>query len=203
MEDIAKIYGFPIRVDNENQIYEITNNCDYPQQTKDCLKLYQSIEIIYITEKKLLFPLDCIEWKVVIKPTQENIKKYFKPEGFALYIEEIKSRIIDTITFFKPQFYYAKNDELPTLILHFYKVNYQGKLSIKNPYELSNRFLIDYKDTSFITPDRKMNLKKNNIRYDWIMTLPHYPMELIKFNSDGELMEFIFQKLNNNTDVTE
>jgi hypothetical protein len=188
------IYGFPVSKNEEDGSIEIDSNCEYPQQSEDCENLYQSIEWVIIEEEELNFPLNLKEWKVTLEPTEENIKQYYSPEGFVLYIQQFKTQLMDTTTFFKLEVYYPKDKSLPNLILHFYEVNYEDTLDIFDINSFSDRCFVKY-NTEQLTPDRITNLGDNNINYKWIRRIPFFPVEVIKFE-DGNIQNFKHQELN-------
>ena len=194
MIKLEDIYGFPVSKNEEDGTIEIDSNCFYPCQSEDCENLYQSIEWVFIEEQELNFPLNLKEWKVTIEPTEENIKQYYSLEGIILYMHQFKTQLIDTTTFFKLEVYYPKDKSLPNLILHFYEVNYEDTLNIIDNYGFSDRCFIKY-NTQQLTPDRIINLEENNINYKWILNIPLFPIEVIKFE-DGNIKKFSHQELN-------
>ena len=111
-------------------------------------------------------------------------------------MQEHKNKLIDTTTFFKPEVFYSREQELPNLILHFYQVNYTGKLNIYNSYGFVNKCRIKYKDMKQLTPERIENLKQKGIIADWIRNIPLFPAEQIKFDEQDIIMNFKFQELN-------
>lgn len=194
MIELHDIYGFSVNKNEEDGSIEIDNNCEYPQQSEDCENLYQSIEWVIIEEEKLNFPLNLKEWKVTLEPTEENIIQYYSLEGIILYLQQFKTKLIDTTTFFKLEVFYPQNKSLPNLILHFYEVNYEDTLDIIDNYGFSDRCFIKY-NINQLTPDRIVNLEKNNINYKWIRHIPLFPIEVIKFE-DGNILNFNHQELN-------
>jgi hypothetical protein len=193
MEDLEEIYGFPVFQEKENMV--IDTNCNYPQQSSACKRLFVALESIKLEDENIIFPLKVKRWSVIIDPTEENIIQYFSMRGIMRYIEQYHSRLKDTITFFKPEVYFPSKYSLPVLTLHFYELNYEGRLNISNAYQLSNLCMIDVRDIK-ITPYRLYELEKYNIDVDWFKHLPFLPMELIKFDETGNIMEFQHQKLN-------
>jgi hypothetical protein len=194
MIKLDDIYGFPVFNNDKDGTIEIDSNCEYPQQSEECENLYQSIEYVFIEEQKLNFPLNINEWKAIIEPTEENIKQYYSTEGIILYMQQFKTRLIDRTTFFKLEIHYSQDKSLPNLILHFYEVNYKDTLNISNPYDFSDRCFIKY-NIDQLTPDRIINLGKNNINYEWIRHIPLFPVEVIKFEN-GNIKKFNHQELN-------
>ena len=195
MIKLEDIYGFPVCKNKEDGTIVIDSNCEYPQQSEDCENLYQSIECIFIEEQNLNFPLNIKEWKAIIEPTEENIKQYYSPEGIILYMQQFKTQLIDTTTFFKLEVHYSQDKSLPNLILHFYEVNYKDNLKVVNTYDFSDRCFIKY-NIEQLTPDRIINLGKNNINYEWIRHIPLFPVEVIKFDVDKNIKKFSHQELN-------
>jgi hypothetical protein len=195
MIQLEHIYGFPVIKNEKDGTVEIESNCDYPQQSVECETLYRGIDRQFIEIEKLKYPLNIKEWKVIIEPTEKNIKNYLSSDGIINYLEEIKPRIIDTKTFFKIEVSYSKGKELPNIILHFYQVNYEGKLNIRNADTFSSRCFIDY-NIKQLTPERISSLKENNINYKWIKNIPLFPVEMIKFNKDNKINKFKHQELN-------
>lgn len=202
MIKLEGIYGFPVSKNEKDGIIEINSNCEYPQQSEDCENLYQSIECVFIKEQNLNFPLNIKEWKAIIEPTGENIKQYYSPEGIILYMQQFKTRLIDTTTFFKLEVYYPKNKSLPNLILHFYEVNYKDTLNILNTYDFSDRCFVKY-NTDQLTPNRIINLGENNINYEWMRYIPLFPIEVIKFDDDKNIKKFNHQELNKSSFTNE
>ena len=195
MEQIDNIYGFPVIQNEKDGTVEIKSDCDYPQQSQECESLYHGIERQFIEIEKLKYPLNIKEWKVIIEPTEENIKNYFSPEGIMNYLEEIKPRLTDTKTFFKIEVSYSKEKELPNIILHFYRVNHEDKLNIRNTDSFSYRCFIEY-NIKQLTPERITSLKENNINHKWIKNIPLFPVEMIKFDLDNNIKNFKHQELN-------
>lgn len=196
MRELEDFLGFPARINREKGVVEIESNCNYPNQSKNCLKLFESVERLFIDEARLKYPLNLKLWKVIIEPTEENISNYYSYDGIKHYLQEHKKRLIDTTTFFKPEIFYGIDQELPNLIFHFYQVNYSGKLNIYNSYGIINACSIKYKDIKQLTPDRIESLKKNGINADWIRNIPLFPAEKIEFDEQDIIMDFKFQELN-------
>jgi hypothetical protein len=191
---LQDIYGFPVSKNEKDGTIEIDSNCEYPQQSEECENLYQNIESVFIEEQNLNFPLSIKEWKEIIEPTEENIKQYYSQEGIMLYMQQFKTRLIDTTTFFKLEVNYSQDKSLPNLILHFYEVNYKHTLNVFNTYNFSDRCFIKY-NIDQLTPDRIINLGKNKINYEWIRHIPLFPLEVIKFEGDN-IKNFNHQELN-------
>lgn len=195
MEQIDNIYGFPVIQNEKDGTVEIKSDCDYPQQSQECKSLYHGIERQFIEIEKLKYPLNIKEWKVIIEPTEENIKNYFSPDGIMNYLEEIKPSLTDTKTFFKIEVSYSKEKGLPNIILHFYRVNYEGKLNIRNADTFSYRCFIEYNIKQF-TPERITSFKENNINFKWIKNIPLFPVEMIKLDEENNIKKFKHQELN-------
>ena len=192
---LQDIYGFPVTKNEKDGSIEIDNNCEYPQQSEDCENLYQSIEWVIIEEEELNFPLHLKEWNVTLEPTEKNIKQYYSLEGIVLYLQQFKTKLIDTTTFFKLEVYYPNDESLPSLILHFFEVNYEDTLNIIDNYGFSDRCFVKY-NTNQLTPNRITNLGDNNINYKWIRHIPMFPIEVIKFDNDRNIKKFKHQELN-------
>ena len=77
MIKLDDIYGFPVIQNEKDGTVEIKSDCDYPQQSEECESLYHGIERQFIEIEKLKYPLNIKEWKVIIEPTEENIKEAF------------------------------------------------------------------------------------------------------------------------------
>ncbi|WP_396137541.1 hypothetical protein [Flavobacterium sp.] len=196
MRELEDFLGFPARIDREKGTVEFESNCEFPNQSHECKKLFESIERLFINEVNLKFPLNIKEWKAIIEPTDENISTYYSHDGIKHYMQQHKNKLIDTITFFKPEVFYGRNKELPSLILHFYQVNYTGKLNIYNSYGFVNKCHIKYKDIKQLTPDRIESLKQKGINVNWIRNIPLFPAEKIEFDEQDIIMDFKFQELN-------
>ena len=115
MIKLKDIYGFPVSKNEEDGTIVIDSNCEYPQESEDCENLYQAIECIFIEEQNLNFPLNIKEWRAIIEPTEENIKQYYSPEGIILYMQQFKTQLIDTTTFFKLEVHYSQDKSFQTL----------------------------------------------------------------------------------------
>jgi hypothetical protein len=203
MKELEDFLGFPARINREKGTVEFETNCNYPNQSDECAKLFESIERIYIDELKLKFPMHIKEWKAIIEPTDENLSNYYCYDGIKHYLQQHKNKLIDTTTFFKPEVHYGRDQKLPSLILHFYQVNYDGKLNINNSYGFVNKCSIHYKDMKQLTPDRKQNLIQNGINVNWIRNIPLFPAEQIKFDKQDIIMDFKFQELNKSNFIEE
>lgn len=193
MEELKKIYGFPVKR-NEKSV-EIHSDCCFPQQSDECYRLYLAIQKIIIEEEKIKFPLKLKKYKSIIKPTAENLNNFFSMNGLMKYNQQYYSRLKDTITFYKPEIYFNKGNNLPTMILHYFELNYEGKLDIKNADDLSAKSMVHTKDIN-ITTERIDELEKHHISIEWLKFIPLLPMERIKFDEQGNVMEFKHQKLN-------
>ena len=196
MRELEDFLGFPARIDREKGTVEFESNCEFPNQSHECKKLFESIERLFINEVNLKFPLNIKEWKAIIEPTDENISTYYSHDGIKHFMQQHKNKLINTITFFKPEVFYGRNKELPSLILHFYQVNYTGKLNIYNSYGFVNKCHIKYKDIKQLTPDRIESLKQKGINVNWIRNIPLFPAEKIEFDEQDIIMDFKFQELN-------
>lgn len=150
-----------------------------------------------IAEEELNYPLKIEEWNLIIEPTNENILKYYSLDGFKLFIDENKDKFIDTITFYKPEVMYVNDeDDLPYIIFHFYKVSYEGELNILTTFDFSDNCLISYKFTNQFNARRIEKLIDSGINEILIQYIPMFPVEIIKFNDNGDIINFRHQELN-------
>lgn len=197
MKKLPSLFGFEVSKNEEDGTVEIDVNCTFPEISNECRKLYQTIEIVLIKEEQLKYPLKIEEWTSIIEPTNENIIKYYSVDGFKLFIEENKDKFIDTFTFYKPEIVYVNDeDDLPNIIFHFYNVNHKGELNINNPFDFSDNCFISYKNTNQFTDSRIEKLINSGINEILIQYVPMFPVEIIKFNEHGELLNFRHQELN-------
>lgn len=197
MKTLPTLFGFEAYRNEEDCTIEIDNNCIFPQISDECRKLYQAIERMLIAEEQLKYPLKIDEWNTIIEPTKENIEKYYSLEGFKLFVEENKDKFIDTVTFYKPEIEYAnEEDDLPNIIFHFYKVSYEDELNILTTFDFSDYCFISYKDTNQFTDSRIEKLVNSGINEILIQYIPMFPIEIIKFNENGNIINFRHQELN-------
>jgi hypothetical protein len=106
-------------------------------------------------------------------------------------------KFINNITFYKPEILYVNDeDDLPNIIFHFYKVSYNDVLNIHNPSNFSDSCFITYKNTNLFTAKRIDNLIKSGINEILIQYIPNFPVEIIKFNEHGDVINFRYQQLN-------
>jgi hypothetical protein len=197
LKKLPSLFGFEVIKNEEDGTVEIDVNCTFPEISNECRKLYQAIEIVLIKEEQLKYPLKIEERTSIIEPTNENIQKYYSLDGFKLFIEENKDKFIDTVTFYKPEIVYVnEEDDLPNIIFHFYNISHIGELNILNPYDFSDNCFISYKNTNLFTPIRIEKLINSGINEILIQYIPIFPVEIIKFNEQGDIKDFRHQELN-------
>lgn len=197
MKIIPSLFGFEATKNEEDCTISIDNNCTFPQNSDECKQLYQAIERMLIAEEELNYPLKIEEWNLIIEPTNENILKYYSLDGFKLFIDENKDKFIDTITFYKPEIVYVNDEvDLPNIIFHFYNVSYEDDLNILCTLDFSDNCFIYYKNTNQFTASRIEKLIDSGVNEILLQYIPMFPMEIIKFNENGDTINFRHQELN-------
>ncbi len=197
MKTIPSLFGFKATKNEEDCTISIDNNCTFPQISDECKLLYQAIERMLIAEEELNYPLKIEEWNLIIEPTNENILKYYSLDGFKLFIDENKDKFIDTITFYKPEIVYVNDEvDLPKIIFHFYNVSYEDDLNILCTLDFSDNCFIYYKNTNQFTASRIEKLIDSGVNEILLQYIPMFPMEIIKFNENGDTINFRHQELN-------
>lgn len=197
MKTIPSLFGFEATKNEEDCTISIDNNCTFPQNSDECKQLYQAIERMLIAEEELNYPLKIEKWNLIIEPTNENILKYYSLDGFKLFIDENKDKFIDTITFYKPEIVYVNDEvDLPNIIFHFYNVSYEDDLNILCTLDFSDNCFIYYKNTNQFTASRIEKLIDSGVNEILLQYIPMFPMEIIKFNENGDTINFRHQELN-------
>ena len=195
MKKLKPIFGFKVNYDDEGLI-EVDVSCSFPQEKKNCQEFYNRMELLKIDESKITFPLMIKDWVVTINPTnKETIMKYFKIGGIKKVVEENKSKLIGKATFIKPEIHYPKKAKYPNLIIHFYQLVDEGGVEIYDEYDLIDYCQIFYDNTLQFTEKRIADIEKY-VKTQELIRMPFLPIELVRFDKFGDIMEFEQHKIN-------
>jgi len=189
MKKLESIFGFDVNLDDEGNVV-INDMCNYPQINQQCFSFFQQLELIKIDESKITFPIHLKEWVVTITATDpETIIEYFKIDGIKKVVEENKSKLIDKITFIKPEIYYAKKSKYPKLAVHFYQVVDEFGVYLENSSKLVEFCQIHYDNTKQFTQKRIADLDKF-VNTQELFQIPCLPIEMVRFDVNGNIKDF-------------
>lgn len=187
MVTITDLYGFNIQYDEDGNI-EILDMCNYPDESKKCFDFFKHLELLNIYNSGIDFPIHLRHWKVTITPDDEQtIKKYYCIDGIKLVLDENKSKLIGTKTFFKIEISFPPGSLYPNLIFHFFHnlINEEGGMYNIDEIDMFESCLIHY-DSNPFTDERTEALNKL-VNVAELQQIPFLPIELIKFNDEGEI----------------
>ena len=92
MKKLKPLFGFGCKSDG-NGLVSIDVDCEFPQQKKDCLMLYNRLEELKIIESKIEFPLKLKHWTITINPTDKfTIMNYYRINGIKKIVEEVRTK---------------------------------------------------------------------------------------------------------------
>ena len=189
MKKLESIFGFDVNLDDEGNVV-INDMCEYPQISKNCQTFYNKLELIKIDESKITFPIQLKEFIVTISATDpETIIEYFKIDGIKKVVEENKSKLIDKITFIKPEFFFSKKSKFPKLSVHFYQVVDEGGVEIFDAYDMVEFCNIHYDNTKQFTQKRIADLEKY-VNTQELFQIPFLPIEMVRFDENGNIKDF-------------
>jgi hypothetical protein len=194
MKKLESYFGFDINLDDEGNVI-ISDMCEYPQMTKNCLSFYRKLELIKIDESKITFPIKLKDWVITINPNdKETIMEYFKIDGIKKVVEENKSKLIGNITFIKAEIFFIKKSKYPKLAVHFYQVVEEGGTLIKNASQMVDFCEIFYDNPKQFTPKRISDLEKL-VNTEGLFQIPCLPIELVRFDEDNNITPFLNHEL--------
>ena len=189
MVTITDLYGFNTQYDEEGNI-EILDMCDYPGESKNCFDFFKHLELYNIYKSGIDFPINLKHWSVTITPDdEETLKKYYCIDGLKLVLEENISKLKDTTTFFKVEISFPLGSLYPNLIFHFFHnlINEGGmNILVNDELDMFESILIHY-DTNPFTDERIEELNKL-VNVAELQQILFFPVELIRFNEEGEIM---------------
>lgn len=198
MKKLESIFGFDVNLDDEGNVV-INDMCEYPQLSKNCQTFYDKLEYIKIDESKITFPIQLKDWVITINPNdKETIMEYFKIDGIKKVVEEQKSKLVGKKTFIKAEIYFPKKSKYPKLAVHFYEVIDEGGVLIDDTYDMIEYCQIYYDNTKQFTPKRIADLEKF-VNTKELFQIPCLPIELVRFDETGDLMDFENHILAKNT----
>jgi hypothetical protein len=195
MKKLKPLFGFGCKSDGEGLI-SIEVDCEFPQQRDNCLKLYNRLEELKIVESKIEFPLRLKHWLVTINPTDKfTIMNYFRIDGIKKIVEENKSKLIDKVTFVKPEVQYNKKAKYPNLHIHFYQVSEDIGIEIMDIQDMIESCFIYYDNTKQFTKKRLSDLEKYVNPLE-LQIMSFFPMELVVFDIENgdNILDFPQQK---------
>jgi hypothetical protein len=189
MKKLKPLFGFECKLDDDGLV-ELEIDCEFPQDNSNCLKFYRELEKQKIVDSKIDFPIRLIHWTVTINPTDRlTIMNYFSIDGLKKIVEEHKSKLIGKTTFVKPQVEYNKRVKYPNLNLHFYQVSGEVGMMIFDIDDMIESCFIQYENTQQFTTKRLADLEPY-INPMELQIMSFLPMELVRFNSKGEIDDF-------------
>lgn len=194
MKQLEPLFGFPLSYD-ENGDINVHNVCSYPQESRECLKLYNQLQLIKIKDSGITFPVRMVYFTVTVNPIDEDtIKEYFKIMGIKKIVEENKSRLIGKTTFIKPQIEYNKKTKFPNLHVHFYQVVDEGGEELFEEFDLIEFSYIHYQNTKQFTKKRISELEKL-LNPEELFQMSFLPIEMVRFNESNNILDFEFHLL--------
>jgi len=194
MKELKPVFGFNVNYDSNGNI-EVNDVCNYPQEKKNCQEFFDKLEMVKIDESKITFPVMIKDWSITISPTnKKTIMKYFNIVGIKKVVEENKSDLIGKTTFIKPEIYYMVKAKYPHLVIHFYQLVNDGGVLIEDAYDMVEYCKIFYDNTKQFTKKRIADLEKY-VNTQELFQIPFLPLEIVKFDKMGNLMDFEQHKL--------
>jgi hypothetical protein len=188
MKKLKPILGFECSIDKQ-KLVSVEVNCDYPQQKTNCLSFYKKLEELKITESNITFPIRLKTYVITINPTDKfTIMNYFKINGIKKIVEENKSNLVGKTTFIKPEIQYPPKAKYPNLHIHFYQVSEDDGMEVVDMEDLFECCFIHYNTNQF-TKKRISDLEKY-VNTSEIRQMPFLPMELVKFDKEGNIQDF-------------
>ncbi len=188
MKEIESLLGFKCTIVDEQNV-KVEISCNYPQQKKNCLKFYQKLEELKITESNITFPIRLKTSVITINPTDKFIiMNYFKIEGIKKIVEENKSNLIGKTTFIKPEIQYPPKAKYPNLHIHFYQVSEDDGMEVLDMEDLFECCFIHYNTNQF-TKKRISDLEIY-VNTSELRQIPFLPLELVKFDKKGNIQNF-------------
>lgn len=187
MIKITDLFDFEVRELGDGNI-EILDLCNYPQESKQSFDFLKHLELLNIYNSGLDFPIYLRHWKVTITPDDEQtIKKYYCIDGIKLVLDENKSKLIGTTTFFKIEISFPPGSLYPNLIFHFFHnlINEEGGMYIIDEIDMFESCLIHYDSNPFT--DERIEALNKLVNVAELQQIPFLPIELIKFNDEGEI----------------
>ena len=122
---------------------------------------------------------------VTINPTDKfTIMNYFRIDGIKKIVEENKSKLIDKITFVKPEVQYNKKAKYPNLHIHFYQVSEDIGIEIMDIQDMIESCFIYYDNTKQFTKKRLSDLEKYVNPLE-LQIMSFFPMELVVFDIEN------------------
>ncbi len=191
MKKLEPLLGFECILD-EKGIVTIDVDCQFPQERDNCKILYKRLEELKIIDSMIEFPLRLKHWVVTINPTDKfTIMNYFRIDGIKKIVEENKSKLIDKITFVKPEVQYKKKAKYPNLHIHFFQVTDEEGMEIMDIQEMQETCFIYYENTKQFTKKRLSDLEEfvNPLE---LQVMTFFPMELVEFDIENgeDILDF-------------
>lgn len=189
MKKLQPLFGFDVNYD-ENGNIEINDVCQYPEESPNCRKLFESMELLKIDESGITFPINLKHWVITVKPNnKEIIMDYFRIAGIKKLVEEHKSELIGKITFIKPEIKYPEKGKYPNLNIHFYQLADEGGVLIYDEYDMIDYCQIVYENTKQFTKKRVADLEKL-VNVAELQQMPFLPIEMVRFDEKGGVRDF-------------
>lgn len=189
MKKLKPLFGFECRLDDDGLV-EVEIDCEFPEDQSNCLKFYKQLEAQKIIDSKTDFPIRLIHWTITINPTDRfTIMNYFTIDGLKKIVEEHKSKLIGKRTFVKPQVEFNKRVKYPNLNLHFYQVSDDEGMMVFDIDDMIESCFIHYENTKQFTEKRLADLEPY-VNPMELQIMSFLPMELVRFNSKGEIDDF-------------
>ena len=184
MKKLDPLFGFECET-NERGLISIEVDCQFPQERNNCEILYKRFEELMIIDSGIEFPIQLKHWMVTINPTDKfTIMNYFRIDGIKKIVEENKSKLIDKITFVKPEVQYNKKAKYPNLHIHFYQVSEDIGIEIMDIQDMIESCFIYYDNTKQFTKKRLSDLEKYVNPLE-LQIMSFFPMELVVFDIEN------------------
>jgi hypothetical protein len=180
--------GYDVVEDTEKKIHYITDFPQFPNKNIRSKDIFQTIEQIVLTEKHISFPMKFNIIERVVKLCIDT-QDYFSFEGIKNLINRDKHLFIGTDTFFKVKFSYEEN--FPILKIIYYTIdNEKGQIDCSSMDMLLHIIFINYNQKQFTK--KRVNYLENvvELNMDEIRQIPILPVQWLKYDLDGNLLDF-------------
>lgn len=194
MKQLEPLFGFPLSYDRNGDI-NVHNVCVFPQDSRDCQRLYDHIQLIKMIDSGITFPVRMVHFTITVNPIDEHtIKNYYNLMGIKKVVEENKSKLIGKTTFIKPQIEYNKKSKYPNLHIHFYQVVDEGGEELFEEFDLIIFSHIDYQNTKQFTKKRISDIEKL-VNPEELFQMSFLPLEMVRFDESNDILDFEFHLL--------
>ena len=184
MKDLKEFLGFKIEYKDNQNLYELSDFPNFPDDTPQSKKIFDSLEISNFNKRSMQFPIK-VNIIQKIKDVKYKDVKCFTLRDLYNVIKSDEELFINTNTFFKVHLEYE--NKVCVFSIFYFTISEDGANFIKNADVLLETIEAHYRKKKFLKKFvENKKFKKSNCP-NYLQYIPLIPLSWLEYNKNNEL----------------